>query len=188
MTTSEAHSRYPITQLKADWLKNRVRDVMDYPKPGIVFKDLTTLFKDPEAFAFVIDVLTDKCRELTPTKIAGIEARGLILGSAVAYNLGLGFVPIRKPGKLPCKTERVSYSLEYGTDSVEVHVDAFDKGERVIIIDDLLATGGTAGAACQLVQKLGGIVVGLGFAVNLEFLNGAANLPKTLEVFSVLHY
>jgi adenine phosphoribosyltransferase len=175
MSKTENLSRYPITRLKAD------------PKPGIVFKDLTTLFRDAEAFTFVIDALTDKCRELAPTRIAGIEARGLILAPTIAYKLGLGFVPIRKPGKLPYKTEQISYKLEYGVDSVEVHVDSFEKGERVIVIDDLLATGGTAAAACQLVEKLGATVVGAGFVVSLDFLQGLDKLPN-LEVFSLIKY
>jgi adenine phosphoribosyltransferase len=179
---------FPVSQTKADWLKSKIRDVPDYPKAGIVFKDLTTLFKDREAFAFVIDALTDKCKQLNATKIVGIEARGFILAPTVAYKLGLGFVPIRKPGKLPYKTEQVSYELEYGEDSVHIHIDSFDKGERVVIIDDLLATGGTAAAACKLVEKLGAKVLGCGFVVDLSFLKGKEKLSKQVDVFSLVEY
>lgn len=178
----------PITEAKANWLKTKVRDIPDYPKPGIIFKDLTTLFRDAEAFAFVIDALTEKVKEFKPTRLVGIEARGFILAPTIAYKLGVGFVPIRKPGKLPYKTEKVSYALEYGEDSVEVHVDSFDKNERVVIIDDLLATGGTALAACQLVEKLGARVAAAGFVVSLDFLNGRKRLPSQLEVFSLIQY
>lgn len=178
----------PITEAKANWLKTKVRDIPDYPKPGIIFKDLTTLFRDAEAFAFVIDALTEKVKEFKPTRLVGIEARGFILAPTIAYKLGVGFVPIRKPGKLPYKTEKVSYALEYGEDSVEVHVDSFDKNERVVIIDDLLATGGTALAACQLVEKLGARVASAGFIVSLDFLNGKKKLPSQLEVFSLIQY
>ncbi len=188
MVQIEDISRYPITGVKSAWLKGKVRDISDYPKPGIVFKDLTTLFKDAEAFSFVIDVLTDKCRELSPTKIVGIEARGFILAPTIAYKLGLGFVPIRKPGKLPYKTEKLSYDLEYGTDAIEVHTDAFDKGERVVLIDDLLATGGTAKAACQLIEKLGAKVAGIGFVISLDFLKGQEKLPTGVDVFSLIQY
>ena len=178
----------PITEAKANWLKTKVRDIPDYPKPGIIFKDLTTLFRDAEAFTFVIDALTEKVKEFKPTRLVGIEARGFILAPTIAYKLGVGFVPIRKPGKLPYKTEKVSYALEYGEDSVEVHVDSFDKNERVVIIDDLLATGGTALAACQLVEKLGARVAAAGFIVSLDFLNGKKKLPSQLEVFSLIQY
>jgi adenine phosphoribosyltransferase len=181
-------SRYPITKEKVEWLKSKVRDVPDYPKAGIVFKDLTTLFRDAEAFAFVIDVLVDRCRKFEPTRIAGIEARGFIIAPTIAYKLGLGFIPIRKPGKLPYTTEKISYELEYGADNVEVHIDAFDKGDRVVLIDDLLATGGTARAACQLIEKLGAKVVGIGFIIALAFLGGRKKLPENLEVFSLIEY
>ena len=188
MTRTENVACYPVTKEKADWLKSKVRDVPDYPKPGIIFKDLTTLFHDPEAFAYTIDAMTDKVREFKPDRIAGIEARGFILGPTIAYKLGIGFVPVRKPGKLPYKTEQVSYSLEYGTDQLHVHVDAFERGERIVIIDDLLATGGTANATCQLVEKLGAQVAGLGFVVSLDFLDGKNALPKSVEAFSLIQY
>jgi adenine phosphoribosyltransferase len=188
MKTTEERTLFPVSKAKADWLKSKIRDVPDYPKPGIVFKDLTTLFKDAEAFTFVIDALTEKCEQLGATKIVGIEARGFILAPTVAYNLGLGFVPIRKPGKLPYKTEQVSYDLEYGQDSVQIHVDSFENSERVLIIDDLLATGGTAAAACQLVEKVGAKVVGCGFVVGLSFLNGLEKLPKKSETFCLIKY
>jgi adenine phosphoribosyltransferase len=188
MTRIENVVCYPVTKEKADWLKTKVRDIPDYPKPGIIFKDLTPLFREPEALAFVIDALSTKVKELNPTRIVGIEARGFILGPTIAYKLGLGFVPIRKPGKLPYKTEQVSYSLEYGTGNLEIHIDSFEKGERAVVIDDLLATGGTALAACKLVKKLGAEVLGVGFIVSLDFLNGRQKLPSNLEVFSLIQY
>src|SRR5271156_2585418 len=167
-----------ISTSKTQWLKEKIRDIPDFPKPGIVFKDVTTLLKDAEGFAFAIDVLSEETKKLKPNKIAGIEARGFIFGAAVAYKLGLGFIPIRKPGKLPYKKESLSYDLEYGKDCVEIHVDAVAQNEKVVLIDDLLATGGTAAAACKLLQKIGADVVGAGFVVNLEFLGGKLVLPE----------
>lgn len=149
---------------------------------------MTTLLKDPVALAFVIDVLAEKYGQRHPAYIAGIEARGFILGAALAYKLGVGFVPIRKPGKLPSKVERQSYQLEYGTDSIEIHVDAVEPGRKVVLIDDLLATGGTAGAAYQLLQTIGANVVGIGFVTELAFLSGRAKLPKDVDIFSMLVY
>lgn len=185
---TENLSLYPISPTKAEWLKSKIRDVPDYPKEGITFKDLTTLFKDPEALAFVIDALTDKCRLLKPTAIVGLEARGFIIAPTVAYKLGVGFVPIRKKGKLPYKVEQVTYDLEYGSDCVQIHVDGLEKGERVVLIDDLLATGGTAKAAVTLIEKLGATVVGAGFIVSLDFLNGRNKLPANLDVFCLVNY
>jgi adenine phosphoribosyltransferase len=180
----------PLSDDKAQWLKDIIRDVPDFPKAGIIFKDLTTLLRDPEAFAFVIDCLTAKCAEYKPTMIVGIEARGFILAPVIANKLGVGFVPVRKPGKLPWQTEKISYALEYGEDSIEVHKDAVGAADRVIIIDDLLATGGTALAAKQLMHKLGAQVVACGFMVELDFLSGAPKVigSDKMDVFSVLHF
>ena len=177
-----------LTPDKIDWLKSKIRDIPDFPKPGIIFKDLTTLLKDPEPFKFVIDVLADKYRGSKPAYIAGIEARGFILASALAYKLGAGFVPIRKPGKLPYKVEKVSYDLEYGTDAIEIHVDAIEKGKSVVLIDDLLATGGTAAAACKLLTGIGANLVGVGFVVQLGFLPGREKLPQDIDIFSMIEY
>ena len=170
-----------------DDLKKLIREVVDYPKPGIVFYDLTTVLKDKQGFHSLVDQLCGHYDGHKIDVVAGIEARGFIFAPALAYRLGAGFVPIRKPKKLPAKTRSVSYSLEYGTDSIEVHEDAIKPGDRVIICDDLLATGGTAAATAQLVQKLGGVVEGAAFAVELTFLNGRSKLPG-LEVFSLIQY
>src|SRR5215813_2885603 len=159
-----------------DDLKKLIREVVDYPKPGIVFYDLTTVLKDKQGFHSLVDQLCGHYDGHKIDVVAGIEARGFIFAPALAYRLGAGFVPIRKPKKLPAKTRSVSYSLEYGTDSIEVHEDAIKPGDRVIICDDLLATGGTAAAAAKLVQELGGKVEGLAFAVELTFLNGRKKL------------
>ena len=180
----------PLTDEQSQWLKGIIRDVPDFPKQGIIFKDLTTLMKDPEAFSFVVNCLAEKCREYKPTVIVGIEARGFILAPVIAHKLNVGFVPVRKPGKLPWQTEKISYALEYGEDSIEVHRDAVTKDDRVIIIDDLLATGGTANAAKQLMQKLKAKVVACGFVVELDFLSGKAKVigDDKLDVFSVIHF
>ncbi|HEY2459247.1 MAG TPA: adenine phosphoribosyltransferase [Candidatus Acidoferrum sp.] len=168
-------------------LKKLIREVPDYPKPGILFYDLTTLLKDKQGFHLLIDRLCDHYKGHTIDVVAGIEARGFIFAPALAYRLGAGFVPVRKPKKLPAKTSRVSYSLEYGTDTLEIHEDAVRPGERIIICDDLLATGGTAAATARLVQQLGGKVEGLAFAVELTFLNGRSKLPG-LDIFSLIQY
>jgi adenine phosphoribosyltransferase len=170
-----------------DDLKTLIREVPDYPKPGILFYDLTTLLKDKNGFRGLIDRL---CAHYDGRKIdvvVGIEARGFILAPALAYRLNAGFVPMRKPKKLPAKTAKVSYALEYGTDSLEIHEDAVQKGQHVLLCDDLLATGGTAAAAVQLIRSLGGIVDGAAFAVELTFLHGRAKLPG-LDVFSLMQY
>src|SRR5215468_4454823 len=168
-------------------LKKLIREVPDYPKPGILFYDVTTLLKDKQGFHALIDRLCAHYDGHTVDLVAGIEARGFIFAPALAYRLGAGFVPVRKPKKLPSKAASISYALEYGTDSLEIHEDAIQPGERVIICDDLLATGGTAAATAQLVQKLGGKVEGTGFAVELTFLNGRAKL-RGLDVFSLIQY
>jgi adenine phosphoribosyltransferase len=161
----------------AAWLADRLRDVPDFPKPGIVFKDLTPLLSDVEAFRFTVDALADRVAEQSVEKVVGVEARGFIFASAIAYRLGSGLVPVRKPGKLPWHTATETYELEYGTDSLEVHEDAISAGDDVYVIDDVLATGGTAAATCRLVERLGGRVAGVGFVVELGFLNGRAKLP-----------
>src|ERR1700761_903537 len=168
-------------------LKKLIREIPDYPKPGILFYDLTTLLKDKKGFHELVNRLCAHYDGKKVDVVLGIEARGFIFAPALAYRLGAGFVPIRKPKKLPAKTRAVSYALEYGTDSIEIHEDAIQPGESVIICDDLLATGGTAAAAAKLVQDLGGKVEGLAFAVELTFLNGRKKLPGH-DVFSLLQY
>src|SRR5579883_1290314 len=170
-----------------DDLKKLIREVPDYPKPGILFYDLTTLLKDKQGFHKLIDSLCDHYRGHQIDVVAGIEARGFIFAPALAYRLGAGFVPVRKPKKLPAKTAKVTYDLEYGTDTLEIHEDAIQPGQSVIISDDLLATGGTAAATVQLVRKLGGKVAGAVFAVELSFLNGRSKLSG-LDVFSLIQY
>jgi adenine phosphoribosyltransferase len=170
-----------------DDLKKLIREVPDYPKPGILFYDLTTLLKDKQGFHTLIDRLCAHYQGHTIDIVAGMEARGFIFAPALAYRLGAGFVPIRKPRKLPAKTASVSYALEYGSDTLEVHEDAIQPGSRVIICDDLLATGGTAAATVQLVRKLGGKIAGAAFAVELTFLGGRAKLPD-IDVFSLIQY
>ncbi|MBZ5503116.1 MAG: adenine phosphoribosyltransferase [Acidobacteriia bacterium] len=168
-------------------LKKLIREIPDYPKPGILFYDITTLLKDRTGFHRMVDKLCDHYSGKHVDVVAGIEARGFIFGPALAYRLGTGFVPVRKPKKLPWKTASVSYQLEYGTDRLEIHEDAVHKGQRVLICDDLLATGGTAEAAVSLVRKLGGEVAGAAFAVELNFLKGRAKLPG-IDVFSLMAY
>jgi adenine phosphoribosyltransferase len=185
---TETQVKLPLDSQQEALIKRAIRDIPDFPKPGIMFKDLTPLLKEPETFVFVIDVLTAKCKELKPDVISGIEARGFILAPVVAYNLGLPFVPIRKPGKLPHKVQKIEYALEYGTDTVEVHADAINKGDKIVIVDDLLATGGTAGAAYKLLTMLGGNVIGIGFIIELAFLSGRDKLPKDVDVFSLISY
>ena len=164
-----------------------IRDVPDFPKKGILFKDITTLLKNPAAFKQSIDQLTDLVRGLDPGMVIGMESRGFIFAAPIAYQLGAGFVPVRKPKKLPWKAVAVTYQLEYGTDTLEIHQDAIKPGQRVLISDDLLATGGTAAATAELVRKLGGVVVGASFAVELTFLNGRAKLPG-IDVFTMIQY
>jgi adenine phosphoribosyltransferase len=168
-------------------LKQKIRSIPDFPKPGILFYDVTTLLRDPEGFRQSIEAMCQPYPKGSVDLIVGIESRGFILGAAMADRLGAGFVPVRKLGKLPGKTVRVSYSLEYGTDSLEMHRDAIEKGQRVLIVDDLLATGGTAAAVTKLVRQLGGDLVGLAFLVELGFLPGRQKLEgENLHV--VLHY
>jgi adenine phosphoribosyltransferase len=177
-----------IEPAKAEWLKSKIRDVPDFPKPGILFKDLTTLWADAEAFKFCTSVLAAQCKKWNVQRVAGIEARGFIVGAAIADELKIGFLPIRKSGKLPYKTESITYDLEYGTDTLFIHVDAAAKGERIVIVDDLLATGGTAAAAIRLVQKIGADVVGIAFIVELGFLTGRRQLEQNVPVLSLIDY
>jgi adenine phosphoribosyltransferase len=168
-------------------LKQLIREVPDFPKPGILFYDITTLLKDSAGFRGVIDGLKDHYRDTRVDVVLGIEARGFIFAPALAYAMGAGFVPVRKPKKLPAAVVSVTYDLEYGTDTLEMHKDAVRPGDRVLIVDDLLATGGTAAAAARMVREAGGVVVGLGFVVELTFLAGRKRLAG-LEVFSLLAY
>ncbi|HVN77453.1 MAG TPA: adenine phosphoribosyltransferase [Terriglobia bacterium] len=167
--------------------KQLIRNVPDFPKKGILFYDITTLLKDGKAFAEVMNSLADRYRDRQVDLVVGIESRGFIFGSALALQLKAGFVPVRKPKKLPAKTLRVTYDLEYGQDSLEIHEDAIQKGQRVLVVDDLLATGGTAAAVLELVRRLGGEVVGVAFLVELEFLNGRKKLPG-YDVYTMLKY
>jgi adenine phosphoribosyltransferase len=175
------------TSLDCEPLKTLVRTVPDFPKPGILFYDITTLLKDRIGFAQLIDALAAHYIGKDIDLVLGIEARGFIFGPALAYRLNAGFVPVRKPRKLPAQVARVTYDLEYGTDSLEIHLDAIEPGQNVIIVDDLLATGGTMEATVKLVQQLGGHIKGLGFAVELDFLKGRDKF-KDFDVFSLLHY
>jgi adenine phosphoribosyltransferase len=168
------------------WLAGHLRDVPDFPKPGILFKDLTPLLGDVDAFRFAVDAIADHAAGLPVDKVVGIEARGFIFASAVAYRLGAGLVPVRKPGKLPWKTLTETYELEYGTDSLEAHEDAIASDESVYIVDDVLATGGTAAATGRLVERLGGAIAGFAFVVELGFLEGRAKLPKQHDVLALI--
>jgi adenine phosphoribosyltransferase len=168
-------------------LKAKIREIPDFPKPGILFYDITTLLKDKLGFAMLVDLLSEHYIGQDIDLVLGMEARGFIFGPAVAYRLSAGFVPVRKPGKLPAEAARVSYDLEYGSNTLEVHKDAIQKGQRVVIVDDLLATGGTAEATVKLAQSLGAAIVGLAFVVELDFLKGRDKLPGH-DVFSLLNY
>jgi len=171
----------------ADWLKSYVRDVPDFPQPGVVFKDITPLLADVVAFSSVIDLIVVAFGRGNMDKVCGIEARGFILASPVAYHAGAGFFPIRKQGKLPGDTVAESYALEYGEATLEVHSDAVDPGDRVLIVDDVIATGGTAAAAARLVERLGGIVAGIACLIELEFLGGR-KLLDGYDLFSLVRY
>ena len=168
-------------------LKKLIREVPDFPKPGILFYDITTLLKDKLGFATLIDKLSEHYLSEDIDLVLGMEARGFIFGPAVAYRLNAGFVPVRKPGKLPAATRKYDYALEYGTNTLEIHQDAIEKGQRVIVVDDLLATGGTAQATAKLAESLGAKIAGLGFVVELDFLHPREKLPG-YDVFSLLHY
>jgi len=167
-------------------IKDSIRSIFDFPKPGILFRDITTLLKDPAAFSFVIDGLTERLNKKGIDTIVAIEARGFIIGSPLAYNLKASFVPVRKKGKLPGSTVSAKYDLEYGSEIVEIHKDAIQPGQKVVIIDDLLATGGTARAVSELVEKLGGRIVELDFIIELEPLKGREKL--NYNVYSMISY
>lgn len=168
-------------------LKRFIRDIPDFPQPGVMFRDITTLVKEPAAFKYVIDSIVNAYRNEKIDKVVSIEARGYMFAGAISYQLGCGLVPIRKPGKLPSETIALEYTLEYGTNRIEIHRDAIGKSERVMVFDDVLATGGTVLAACQLVEKLGGIVAGCAFVVNLTYLPGAQTL-KNYKLVSLVEY
>ena len=168
-------------------LKALIRDIPDFPKPGILFRDIATLLSDPAGLRYSIDTLASKIEDWQPEYIVGMESRGFIFGAALAYKLGIGFVPIRKPGKLPAAVWSVEYALEYGTDKLEIHQDAAPPGSRVAIVDDLIATGGTAAATAKLVREIGGDVVGCAFLIELDDLNGRSHLPD-VPIISLVHY
>jgi adenine phosphoribosyltransferase len=169
------------------WLKAHVRDIADYPRPGVVFKDITPLLAAPDAFAAVVDAVAAPFADRRIDKVIGIEARGFVFAAPVAYRHAAGFVPVRKAGKLPWEIEQAEYELEYGKDLLEIHRDAIRPGEQVLIVDDVLATGGTAHATVQLVERLGGVIAGLAFFIELEFLHGRDRLPDR-EIHSVIAY
>ena len=168
-------------------LKKYIRSVKDFPIEGIMFRDITTLLIDPVASKKTIDELYNQAKDLNITKVVGIESRGFLFGMMLAEKLGVRFVPIRKPGKLPAETESVEYELEYGTDKIEIHKDAINQGDKILLHDDLLATGGTAEAACKLIEKLGGEVVQVSFIVELSFLNGREHIKK-YDVRTLVYY
>jgi len=170
-----------------DQLRAAVRDVPDFPKPGIVFKDITPILGNGKLFRMAIEAFLEQCRGKQIDKIVGIDARGFLFGSAVAYDLGVGFVPLRKKGRLPYKTESAKYSLEYGEAEMELHVDAIKSGEKIVLIDDLLATGGTSASAATLIRKVGGELLEAQFLIELEFLHGRQKLEST-PVVSFLKY
>ncbi len=169
--------------------EGHITDIPDYPEPGVIFKDITTLLKEPEGFQATIDAIAEHFKDAGITKVVGAEARGFMIGAPVAYRLGAGFVPARKPGKLPREVKSESYELEYGTDSLEMHVDALGEDDVVLIVDDLVATGGTAIAQIHLIEQFGAKVAGLGFLMELDFLNPCEAIGKVTdaEVFSLVH-
>ncbi|MBI5023767.1 MAG: adenine phosphoribosyltransferase [Candidatus Omnitrophica bacterium] len=175
-----------MTLRKSD-LKDRIRDIPDFPKEGIIFKDITTLLKDGDAFKKSVNLLAGKFKKERIDYVVGVEARGFIFGAALAYKLGAGFVPVRKKGKLPAKTKSITYELEYGNDVLEIHEDALGPDTRVLIVDDLLATGGTIKAVCELVKSQKATIAGVAFLVELQFLRGKEKL-KDLPVYSVIKY
>jgi adenine phosphoribosyltransferase len=168
-------------------LKALIREIPDFPVPGILFRDITTLLGNPEGLRYTIDQMAEKCTSLSPDYIIGMESRGFIFGTPLAYKLGIGFVPVRKPGKLPAPVHTVEYALEYGTDRLEMHQDAFPAGSRVLIVDDLIATGGTAAATAKLVQQAGGELVGFGFIIELLDLAGRKALPEA-PILTLIQY
>src|SRR5207237_4751263 len=171
----------------ASWLKDHIRDIPDFPRPGVVFKDITPLLADVDAFRFAVDAIADHYAGNEVHKVLGVEARGFIIAAPVAYRFGAGFIPIRKAGKLPWDIEREEYELEYGSDLLEIHRDAVHPGENVLIVDDVLATGGTASATVRLVERLGATVLGLGFVIELAFLHGREKLSDE-DLVSLMVY
>ena len=182
MTAAAGPSAEPM-----EWLRDHIRDVADFPRPGIMFRDLTPLLDDVAAFRATVDALADHFDDQRVDKVVGVEARGFIFAAPVAYRLGAGFVPVRKPGKLPWKTEFAEYDLEYGVDRLELHADAVTVGDRVAVIDDVIATGGTAEATVRLLERLGATVAGLAFVVELTFLAGREKL-EGYDVMSLVTY
>lgn len=168
-------------------LKSLIRDIPDFPKPGILFRDITTLLRDPEGLRYTLDTLAEKCAGLSADYIVGMESRGFIFGTPLAYKLGIGFIPVRKPGKLPAAVHSVQYELEYGMDCLEVHQDAFHPGSRILIVDDLIATGGTAAATAKLVEQSGCELVGFGFIIELTALGGRDRLPD-VPIVTLVEY
>lgn len=168
-------------------LKSLIRDIPDFPKPGILFRDITTLLANPKGLQHTIDLLSEKCGDLAIDYILGMESRGFIVGTPLAYRLGVGFIPVRKPGKLPAAVHTVEYELEYGTDRLEMHQDALKPGNRVLIVDDLIATGGTAAATANLVERSGATLAGFAFVIELAALNGRQHLPQ-VPIISLVEY
>lgn len=168
-------------------LKSKIRDISDFPKPGIVFKDITTVLQDPDLFKYSVDVFANEYQNKNIDKVVGIEARGFIFGAALAYAINAGFVIIRKPGKLPFDTVKQTYELEYGTDEIEIHKDAVQTGQRILLVDDLLATGGTMAAAAKLISKLNGEIIAIAFLIELTFLHGRDKL-QGYNIFSHIQY
>lgn len=172
----------------SEYVKSKIRNIVDFPKKGIIFRDITTACKDAKALKEIIDYFTEKFKDKNIDYIAAVESRGFIFGSALACNIGAGLVLIRKPGKLPVEVVSQEYQLEYGSDKIEMHKDAIEKGKRVLLIDDLLATGGTINAGCELIKKVGGIPVACAFVIELEALNGREKIDSDIEVVSMLKY
>lgn len=175
-------------QVVIDQVKDKIRNIPDFPKPGILFRDITTALKDADTLRKMIDFICENFKDTEIDYVVGLESRGFIFGMPVAYNLKAGFIPVRKPNKLPAKTLSETYSLEYGTDTLEMHEDALQKGDKVLILDDLLATGGTCSAACNLVVKTGAEIVGCAFVIELNDLNGRDKLPKGVKTLSMIQY
>jgi adenine phosphoribosyltransferase len=168
-------------------IKSLIRDIPDFPKPGILFRDITTLLRDPQGLKYTLDAMTAQCAPLRPDYVVGMESRGFIFACPLAYSLGAGFVPVRKPGKLPAAVHSMEYALEYGNDRLEMHQDAIPAGSRVLIVDDVIATGGTAAATAKLVAQAGGELVGFGFLSELTFLNGRQALPE-VPIIALVEY
>lgn len=169
-------------------VKGKIRSIPDFPKPGILFRDITTALLDADTLKKMVDFISDNFKDEKIDYVIGLESRGFIFGMPVAYNLGVGFIPVRKPNKLPAATLKESYELEYGTDSLEIHADALKTGDRVLVVDDLLATGGTAAAACNLIHKTGASIAGCAFVIELDDLQGRNKLPKDCKILSMINY